>query len=56
MNGYVQEVPEILRNLIPNIERNFTTPVSNIGPSAIGSIPGTHETTGVAARALLRGP
>ena len=33
MNGYVQEVPDILRNLIPTFEGNFTTPVSNIGPS-----------------------
>ena len=47
MNGYVQEVPDIFRNLIATVEGNFTTPVSNIGPSAIGSIPGTHETTGV---------
>ena len=32
--------------LVPDIEANFQTPVSNIGPSTIGAIPGTHETTG----------
>ncbi|HUI20723.1 MAG TPA: hypothetical protein VLZ74_06730 [Methylocella sp.] len=47
MNGYVREVPEILRNLTLDIEAQFTTPVSNIGPSVLGSVPGTHETTGV---------
>jgi hypothetical protein len=47
MNGYVKEVPEILRNLIPTFEAIFTTPVSNIGPSSPGVVPGTHETTGV---------
>lgn len=52
MNGYVQEVPDILRNLIPTFEGNFTTPVSNIGPSVIGAVPGTHETTGVVGPGL----
>lgn len=52
MNGYVQEVPEILRNLIPTFEGNFTTPVSNIGPSVPGAIPGTHETIGVVGPGL----
>jgi hypothetical protein len=47
MNNYVKEVPEILRNLIPTFEVLFTTPVSNIGPSVAGVVPGTHETTGV---------
>jgi hypothetical protein len=46
MNGYVKEVPEILRNLIITGEAIFTTPVSNIGPSSFGVVPGTHETTG----------
>jgi len=48
MNAYVHEIdgPEILRHLVPDIEANFQTPVSNIGPSTIGAIPGTHETTG----------
>jgi hypothetical protein len=48
MNAYVQELnPEILRHLIVDVEATFTSPVSNIGPSAIASVPGTHETTGV---------
>jgi hypothetical protein len=47
MNSYVHEVPEFFRNLIPTFEAVFTSPVSNIGPSAIASVPGTHETTGV---------
>ena len=46
MNGYVKEVPEFFRNLIPDFEMIFTTPVSNIGPSSLGVVPGTHETTG----------
>jgi hypothetical protein len=46
MNSYVREVPEILRNLIFDVEAIITTPVSNIGPSSLGNVPGTHETTG----------
>jgi hypothetical protein len=46
MNSYVHEVPEFFRQLIPTVEAVFQTPVSNIGPSVIGSIPGTHQTTG----------
>jgi hypothetical protein len=34
------------------VEAQFSTPVSNIGPSTIGAIPGTHETTGVAGPGL----
>jgi hypothetical protein len=53
LNGYVHEVgPEFLRHLIPTFEGNFTTPVSNIGPSIPGAIPGTHETTGVVGPGL----
>jgi hypothetical protein len=46
MNANVHEVPEFFRNLIPTLEVAFATPVSNIGPSVLGAIPGTHETTG----------
>jgi hypothetical protein len=46
MNSYVHEVPEFFRQLVPDIECVFSTPVSNIGPSAPASIPGTHQTTG----------
>jgi hypothetical protein len=46
MNSFVHEVPEFFRNLIPDIECVFSTPVSNIGPSSPLSVPGTHETTG----------
>jgi hypothetical protein len=42
----VHEVPEFFRRLVPDIEVVFSTPVSNIGPSTIGMVPGTHETTG----------
>jgi hypothetical protein len=53
LNGYVHEVgPEFLRHLIVDVEAQFTTPVSNIGPSIIGAIPGTHETTGVVGPGL----
>jgi hypothetical protein len=47
MNSFVHEVPPILRNLIPDIEVVFSTPISNIGPSSFNAVPGTHETTGV---------
>jgi hypothetical protein len=47
MNAFVHEVPEFFRNLIPTFEVVVSTPVSNIGPSVLNSIPGTHETTGV---------
>ena len=46
MNSYVHEVPEFFRQLVPDIECVFSTPVSNIGPSTPASIPGTHQTTG----------
>jgi hypothetical protein len=46
MNANVHEVPEFFRNLIPTLEVAFATRVSNIGPSVLGAIPGTHETTG----------
>ncbi len=46
MNSYVHEVPEFFRQLVPDFEVVFSTPVSNIGPSVPVSIPGTHETTG----------
>jgi hypothetical protein len=46
MNAFVHEVPPFLRNLIPTVECNFSTPVSNIGPSSLLAIPGTHQTTG----------
>jgi hypothetical protein len=46
MNSYVHEVPEFFRHLVPDLEVVFSTPVSNIGPSVIEAIPGTHETTG----------
>lgn len=46
MNSYVHEVPEFFRHLIPIIEAAFSMPVSNIGPSVFGSVPGTHEVTG----------
>ena len=52
MNGYVREVPEILRNFIVDIEAQLTTPVSNIGPSVINAVPGTHETTGTVGPGL----
>ncbi len=52
MNAYVHELPEFLRSLIVDVEANFSTPVSNIGPSVIGSIPGTHETTGIVGPGL----
>jgi hypothetical protein len=52
MNSYVKQVPEILRNLIVDVEAQFTSPVSNIGPSSLGSVPGTHETTGVVGPGL----
>jgi hypothetical protein len=47
MNNFVREVPEILRNLIFDVEASFASPVSNIGPSSLGVVPGTHETTGL---------
>jgi hypothetical protein len=46
MNSYVHEMPEFFRHLIPTVEAVFSMPVSNIGPSVIGAIPGTHEVTG----------
>src|SRR5262249_15612362 len=46
MNSFVHEVPEFFRQLIPDIECVFSTPVSNIGPSVPNMVPGTHETTG----------
>ena len=46
MNSFVHEVPEFFRQLIPDIECVFSTPVSNIGPSTLRAVPGTHETTG----------
>jgi hypothetical protein len=49
MNAYVHEVPEFFRQLVPDIECVFSTPVSNIGPSAISfppTVPGTHQTIG----------
>jgi hypothetical protein len=46
MNSYVHELPPFIRQLIPDIEFDLATPVSNIGPSEPGSIPGTHQTTG----------
>ncbi len=46
MNSFVHEVPPFFRNLIATMEASFATPVSNIGPSVPGAIPGTHETTG----------
>ena len=46
MNSFVHEVPEFFRHLIPDLEINLATPVSNIGPSAFGAVPGTHQTTG----------
>ncbi len=46
MNSFVHEVPEFFRQLVPDLEIAVSTPVSNIGPSSIGSIPGTHESTG----------
>ena len=46
MNANVHEVPEFFRNLIPTVEAVFSMPVSNIGPSVIGAVPGTHEVTG----------
>jgi hypothetical protein len=52
MNSYVHEVPEFFRNLISTVEAIFSTPVSNIGPSVIGALPGTHETTGVVGPAV----
>ncbi len=54
MNAYVHEVegPEFLRHLVFDVEANFTSPVSNIGPSVPNSIPGTHETTGVVGPGL----
>ncbi|MGB6325262.1 MAG: hypothetical protein WBG11_05660 [Methylocella sp.] len=54
LNAYVHEVegPEILRHLVPTFEAEFTSPVSNIGPSMINSVPGTHETTGVVGPGL----
>jgi hypothetical protein len=47
MNSFVHEVPEFFRQLIPDIECTFSSPVSNIGPSSPMMVPGTHETTGV---------
>jgi hypothetical protein len=46
MNANVHEVPPFFRNLIPTVEAVFATRVSNIGPSVIGAVPGTHETLG----------
>jgi hypothetical protein len=46
MNSFVHEVPPFFRQLIPTFEVVVSTPVSNIGPSVLNSIPGTHETTG----------
>ena len=52
MNSFVHEVPEYFRSLVPTVEFAFTTPISNIGPSALPAIPGTHETTGTWGPAL----
>ena len=46
MNANVHEVPEFFRQLIPTVEAVFSMPVSNIGPSVLGAVPGTHEVTG----------
>ena len=46
MNSFVHEVPPFFRQLIPTVEAVFATRVSNIGPSVIGAVPGTHETIG----------
>jgi hypothetical protein len=46
MNSFVHEVPEFFRQLVPDIECVFSSPVSNIGPSSLLSIHGTHQTTG----------
>jgi hypothetical protein len=46
MNSFVHEVPEFFRQLIPTVEAVFATPVSNIGPSVLGAVPGTHQTVG----------
>ena len=46
MNSNVHEVPEFFRHLIPTVEAVFSMPVSNIGPSVLGAVPGTHEVTG----------
>ena len=45
MNSFVHEVPRFFRQLIPDIEFVPATPVSNIGPSVPGAVPGTHETS-----------
>jgi hypothetical protein len=54
MNAYVYEVegPEILRHLVFDVEAELFTPVSNIGPSVINAVPGTHETTGTVGPGL----
>jgi hypothetical protein len=52
MNNFVREVPEILRNFIVDFEAQFSSPVSNIGPSSLGVVPGTHETTGAVGPGL----
>ncbi|MEJ0092286.1 MAG: hypothetical protein WDN46_02310 [Methylocella sp.] len=44
MNSFVHEVPDLFKRLIPTVEAQFFTPVSNIGPSVIGG--NTHTTTG----------
>jgi len=54
MNAYVHEIdgPEILRHLVLDIEAQMSTNVSNIGPSMINNVPGTHQTTGVVGPGL----
>jgi hypothetical protein len=54
MNAYVREIdgPEILRHLVLDVEAQFSTNVSNIGPSVINNVPGTHQTTGVVGPGL----
>lgn len=44
-NSFVYEVPDLFKRLIPAFEGVFSSPVSNIGPSAPGNW--THATTGV---------
>ena len=50
-NGFVKEVPQLFRNLIPAFEGIFTTPISNIAhgdPSDFSP----HDTTGVVGPSL----
>ncbi|WP_374546411.1 hypothetical protein [Rhodoblastus sp.] len=51
MNSHVQELPELLRRLIPAFEADFTTPVSNLDQPAPGDF-GTNVTTGVVGPSL----